>query len=252
MLYDQADAILHQSETFLENGYTVGQVSESYKSYRAQLIASAVALGLNQEQVDTLLTLYGLTPELVTTAFDTVGVDAAKTKTQELIAKYGGIPTSIYTEVSTAISQGDWQTAYNALSQLGTTIKVPVTPYLTNSILHIDVQASTYYTNAKASAVGRYVSRPMLSTLGETGPEVVLPLTNPARMSALLGMSEVGPKVAAAFGGMGGGSSGGVTAGATFNQYNTVNMPPGSDGDDVVRALRKWQRQRGPLPLEVR
>jgi hypothetical protein len=104
----------------------------------------------------------------------------------------------------------------------------------------------------------------MLSTLGESGPEVVLPLTNPARMSALLGMPEVGPKVVAAMG-MGGGGDGGGLHPATFTAMGagggstvyhtvnaTVNMPPGANGDDVIRALRKWQRQSGPLPLVTR
>lgn len=42
-----------------------------------------------------------------------------------------------------------------------------------------------------ASAAGRLVKRPMLSTLGEDGMEVVLPLTKPNRMAQLLGLPEV-------------------------------------------------------------
>lgn len=39
-------------------------------------------------------------------------------------------------------------------------------------------------------------------------------------------------------------------SGTTMNV--TVNMPPGSDGEDVVRALRQFQRQNGPIPISVR
>jgi hypothetical protein len=45
--------------------------------------------------------------------------------------------------------------------------------------------------------------------------------------------------------GWAGGSSSSVTS-------ITVNMPPGSDGDDVVRALKKYERRRGPVPISTR
>jgi hypothetical protein len=38
----------------------------------------------------------------------------------------------------------------------------------------------------------------------------------------------------------------GTAAGTT---YITVNMPPGSDGDDVLRALQRLKRRQGPGPL---
>jgi hypothetical protein len=31
----------------------------------------------------------------------------------------------------------------------------------------------------------------------------------------------------------------------------TVNMPPGSDGDDVVGALSRWVQLNGPLPDQL-
>jgi TP901 family phage tail tape measure protein len=41
-------------------------------------------------------------------------------------------------------------------------------------------------------------------------------------------------------------SSGGMVPGII-----QVFMPPGSDGEDVVRALKKWQRTNGPVPVAV-
>jgi TP901 family phage tail tape measure protein len=66
--------------------------------------------------------------------------------------------------------------------------------------------------------------------VGEEGPELIIPSGAGRVMSA--------PQTQ----GMMGGSS-----------YNvTVNMPPGADGDQVVSALRRWERSNGPIPVGVR
>ena len=47
------------------------------------------------------------------------------------------------------------------------------------------------------------------------------------------------------------GSTGGnviPNGGATGSSANiTINMPPGSDGDSVVRAIRQYVRRNGPI-----
>lgn len=65
-------------------------------------------------------------------------------------------------------------------------------------------------------AEGGIVTDPTLAMIGEAGPEAVIPLNR--------------------MGGMGG-------------MNITVNMPAGSNGDDVVRALQEWSRRNGSLPL---
>lgn len=65
-------------------------------------------------------------------------------------------------------------------------------------------------------ADGGIVTGPTLAMIGEAGPEAVIPLNR--------------------MGGMGG-------------MNITVNMPAGSNGDDVVRALQEWSRRNGSLPL---
>ena len=72
-------------------------------------------------------------------------------------------------------------------------------------------------------AEGGIVTRPTMALIGEAGPEAVVPL------SSASGASSVGA------GGMSGGGS------MTVN----VNMPPGSDGADVVRALQTYARSHG-------
>jgi hypothetical protein len=42
-----------------------------------------------------------------------------------------------------------------------------------------------------------------------------------------------------------------LSSGGGGNTYVNVNMPPGSDGDDVVRALKKYERRNGSVPIRV-
>lgn len=65
-------------------------------------------------------------------------------------------------------------------------------------------------------AEGGIVTGPTIAMIGEAGPEAVIPLNR--------------------MGGMGG-------------MNITVNMAPGANGDDVVRALQEWSRRNGSLPL---
>ena len=60
------------------------------------------------------------------------------------------------------------------------------------------VRAVTGRTVAVTSAAGRYVTRPMLSWIGEGGPEAVLPLTNPGRMRSIVAGMPRGQRAALA------------------------------------------------------
>jgi hypothetical protein len=66
--------------------------------------------------------------------------------------------------------------------------------------------------------------------VGEEGPELVIPSGSGRVMSAPQTQSMLG--------------------GASYNVV--VNMPPGADGDQVVSALRRWERSNGPIPVGVR
>lgn len=72
-------------------------------------------------------------------------------------------------------------------------------------------------------ATGGIVTRPTLAVIGEAGPEAVVPLNRAPGASPLPG------------------GGGGMSV--------TVNMPAGSNGDDVVRALQDYQRRRGAIPV---
>ena len=69
-------------------------------------------------------------------------------------------------------------------------------------------------------ADGGIVTGPTLAMIGEAGSEAVIPLDRSAGIG-----------------------------GDTFNV--TVQLPAGTDGDDVVRALQSYQRRRGTLPVQT-
>ena len=75
--------------------------------------------------------------------------------------------------------------------------------------------------------MGGSVSRGRPYLVGELGPELFVPNAS----------GFISPN----------GSYGG--GGTTMNV--TVNMPAGSNGDDVVRALRSYQKHRGGLPVQT-
>ena len=71
--------------------------------------------------------------------------------------------------------------------------------------------------NLTELATGGIVTRPTAALIGEAGPEAVIPLSK--------------------MGAMGGNI--------------TINMPVGSNGEDIVRALERYTRQQGNLQLPV-
>jgi hypothetical protein len=76
------------------------------------------------------------------------------------------------------------------------------------------------------SAAGRYVDRPMISALGEGGrPEVVLPLTDAARMRHLISDPRVsGPMVAALAAGAAPLPSGSTTNVNVYNNRRDIGV----------------------------
>jgi hypothetical protein len=76
-------------------------------------------------------------------------------------------------------------------------------------------------------ALGGIVTQPTLAMIGEAGPEAVVPLNRMPGASPLPGGG--GPMV----------------------MNVTINMPTGSNGAQVVRALREEARRVGTLPIPV-
>lgn len=140
----------------------------------------------------------------------------AKLELLDMLETLGSIPTDVRSQITTAIETGDLQRAYDLMKFLK------------------EQDGKTYTTTQRVltprygySAMGGNASG--LRMVGERGPELVnLPIGSSVTSN---------PQLRADLSGAGGGSVRPV--------YVTINMPPGSDGDDVVRAIRDYERING-------
>jgi hypothetical protein len=262
---DLADELIRLTESNIASGMSQEDVTAEYLLGRDALLDAAEAAGLSREETDALITSYGLVPELVTTGFKIANLALTQWQIERYLEKLETIPEDVAVQIEAAIERGDIAEAIRLLNSIPDPhVRVRISLPNLPRISYYNGQPTYDYTNGTGNrmmATGGFVrgGSNVLTTIaeigGSRGDEVVLPLGDPARMAALLGMSEVGPRVAAALGGLmpsssGGGGSVGVGGSTVYNV--NVNMPPGADGDDVVRALKQWQRRSGPLPLAVR
>lgn len=126
----------------------------------------------------------------------------------QYISRLGEIPGAVPTDIKAMIDQGDYDAAERALNQLARNRQafVNVSTVTGGQIVRSGMP------NVR-SAQGRYVDRFMVSSLGEEGPEAVLPLTKPSRLAQLLTDDRIRRPVVDALGGAPGGGGG-----------NTINV----------------------------
>lgn len=97
----------------------------------------------------------------------------------------------------------------------------------------------------KLTADGGVFNGAQVRVIGEAGPEAVVPLSRSKRGRAAQVLAQAG------LGWADGGTTGTSSGGWGGTTYVTINMPPGSDGDDVVDALTRWSRRNGPVPIRT-
>jgi hypothetical protein len=255
------DAIEASTIAQLANGDSIQDVNADMQAHVSELRRVAIAAGFTDSEVDDLIATYLNVPETVDTAIRLSGDQIAMQKIEAMLLEMDDLDEGVVAEVATILeSDGAWAAFYHLRDTINNstgTFRVRVR--VTNPNIVIPSGRGGGGTRVVAVAQGGYFDKPTFPMLGgEDGPEVMLPLTKPGRLAALLGMPEVFGPVAAAMSKLVPGSAmsglGGVGgySGGTSNMYVTVNMPPGSNGQDVVNALRKYQRRAGPLPLAVR
>lgn len=132
-----------------------------------------------------------------------------------LVSAAGGLASDIADAVFDAIKWTINNLAIDPLNRgIGTAVDlldVGLGPF-------INFDDQKYYGLIPRLAEGGIVNSPTLALIGEAGPEAVIPLNQ---------------------------------AGGMGDTYVTVNMPVGSNGDDVVRALKTYTQRRGGLPMQT-
>jgi hypothetical protein len=262
VIADWTADIIAGAQAGLEQGDSVAQVTETFKHNRQAMIDAAVAAGFERDEVEALVDSLGAADGDWEAAISISGDQIALQKLEDMLLLKDDLTEADVVQINTDLQTGG---AWFALSEFKRRVAAthatldvwantaPARDAI-NRLNNISIGVGIY---GGRFAEGGVVSGEQLVTVGESGPELILPLNNPTRMSELLGL----PQVASALGSMGawmpqygwsGGGGGGGGGGSVTNTNVTVHMPPGSNGDDVVRALRKWERRRGPVPISTR
>lgn len=186
---------------------TTKQAAEQAFFLREQLIAQVEAFGLTREEAKAYVDKLVEIPDEVKSSatFDKLTADADATALKNKLDGLDGRTVKINAEIFYDSKYDDNQT--RRLAELA------------------------------ASADGRIVRRPLVSLVGEAGPEIILPLTRPDRMAELLGQLGQGEAaaVAAALGTTGApGAAGGAGAATSATTGGTAGAAPTSGVTDFV------------------
>lgn len=137
----------------------------------------------------------------------------------------GVIPPEMVTELFTLIDEGSYIEAARRLDLLergrvaGFDVTMP-----SDSAFNRALEQNAPKVPVGVGALGGLVTQPTLALIGERGSEAVMPLNRMPGASPL--PSDMGAPM-----------------------YVTINMPVGSNGEDVVRALRTQARRTGALTI---
>lgn len=238
-VFDLADDLLRLTESNIKAGRSQDEVNAEYLAGREALLDAAEAAGLNRDEVNELINEYGLVPELVSTSIQLKNTALQQWRIQQYLDDLNEIPKELATQITAAIDSGDLDRAEYLLNQWKYRQDLTLRYKITISNPNISISSSTggggrlnTHIQAIASARGRYVDRPMLSTLGEGGrPEAVLPLTNMSRMRELLSDARIGGPVSRA---MEGNTT--VNSGVTYS-FGDVIVGSREDAGPMVDAL---------------
>lgn len=260
VIADWSSDILGGVQASLAQGSSIADVTEQFKHNRQAMIDAAVAAGFEEDEVNALVDALGLADGDWEAAIKISGDQIAMQKLEAMLLVKEDLTEADVIQINTDLETGG---AWYALEQFksranaqNVTLDVwantaPARDAI-NRLNNISIGVGIY---GGRFAEGGVVQGEQLVTVAESGPELILPLNNPGRMASLLGL----PVVQAALGRLtpvamsygGGGWAGGSNSNVT-NVTATIIMPPGSNGEDVVRALKKWERRSGPVPISTR
>jgi TP901 family phage tail tape measure protein len=250
-----ADIIAH-AQNSLAQGNSVASVTQEFKNNRQAMIDAALAAGMEKDEVDDLLDSLGMADGDWEAAIKLSGDKIAMDKITAML-----LAMEELTEPQVAQVQADLETggAWFALEQLRQRINategtVDVNVNVRQRTIRMSAGGRDFTIgNVRGSidAAGAYVPGGSMrwGTTGEipgrAGDEVILPLGNPGRMAALLGMSEVGPRVAAAMAGI----SGAMTPAASY--ASSGGSGAGASGGDIHYHVNVHNNGRDLTPMDL-
>jgi plasmid maintenance system antidote protein VapI len=216
VIMDQADAILEFAKAQLESGMAIEDVEADYLANIEHLRGTAIAAGLAEDDVNALLETYGMTPENLTTMISVAGDALAKWRVDRFLEKLDEITEEEAVRLEAYIDEGDWAAAEAYVNQItrDRVVRIAVDIWTRS----VNVPNLGGFGGNIFGAEGGYVSSPTRYIVGEAGPEVILPLSDPSRMAELIRMPQVMPGILAALGHLNPGHSTGGGAPASSGQ----------------------------------
>jgi TP901 family phage tail tape measure protein len=205
------EGILSYASAMVGAGSSVDEVTGMVDWQRQSLIDQMVQFGLTKDEAAAYVDQLGLTPENIVTSVALANDELMREKLQGLIDDLEVIDEGAAAEIQALVDQGEYDEAERQLTKLtrDRNVSIAIQAFIASGG-YVDIIEES----VKKSADGRYVDRPMLSTLGETGPEAVLPLDRPGRLATLLADPRIGAPVAAAM----------------SSKYTPVSFSPASSG----------------------
>jgi TP901 family phage tail tape measure protein len=189
---DQVDNLGDYMVAMVRSGESAETAAAGGDMLRESLIGQLDELGLTREEAEAYLATLGLTPESIRTAVQLAKDQEAKERVEELLGKMEDLPLEVSTEIQALIETGQFDEAERRLLRLqslaGQGASMPV---------RVAGQGGW---GGATLADGRVTDGPLMALIGEAGTEVVLPLTRPSRMRALLSDPRVLPQVLNALG----------------------------------------------------
>jgi len=184
----QLDAIADWGVAMVKNGTSTEDAANAVNFLTEDLVKQMVQAGFTEDAARAYIEQLGRTPEDVTTALQLVGDEKMKADLQDRLDQLDSIDEGAAAKIEALIDAGSFDEARRMLDDLTGTRDVNVTVH--SSGRHF------------VSAAGRFVpaGSNMLTTVGERGPEVILPLDDPARMRALMSDPRVSGPMARLFG----------------------------------------------------
>jgi TP901 family phage tail tape measure protein len=234
-IMDQADAILDAVRADYERDGSLDAVARKYDEQVGKLRDVMRQAGLTEDQIDSYIDTLGLTPDQVVTAI-VAETGAAESALLRVAGIIGAIPRFTHTTVTVGVDSS----AYNrAMGRINTG-----DPIHTGGFIQPGGSIKRYHQGGQVKRFhyGGMTRSDEVPAILQTGELVMSRRQVELAQQAFANLpGGVNPSAG------GGRSSGGMSIGQV-----TVNMPPGSNGDDVVRALKQYERTNGPVPVRTR